>query len=44
MPYLLNPEKFKLEDVLQPPMYVVNTACLEHVLCQMQKAKMHFRV
>lgn len=42
MPYLLHPEKFKLEDVLQPPMYVVDTARLEHVLRQMQKAKSHF--
>src|SRR6476620_11412664 len=42
MPYLLHPDKFKLEDVLQPPMYVVDTARLEHVLRQMQKAKMHF--
>jgi CBS domain containing-hemolysin-like protein len=42
MPYLLHPEKFKLEDVLQPPLYVVDTARLEDVLRQMQKAKMHF--
>ncbi len=42
MPYLLFPEKFKLEDVLQPPMYIVDTARLEQVLRQMQKAKMHF--
>jgi magnesium and cobalt exporter, CNNM family len=42
MPYLLYPEKFRLEDVLQPPLYVVDTARLEHVLRQMQKAKMHF--
>jgi CBS domain containing-hemolysin-like protein len=42
MPYLLHPDKFRLEDVLQPPMYVVDTARLEHVLRQMQKAKMHF--
>jgi CBS domain containing-hemolysin-like protein len=42
MPYLLHAEKFRLEDVLQPPMYVVDTARLEHVLRQMQKAKMHF--
>ncbi|HEY0728329.1 MAG TPA: hemolysin family protein [Pyrinomonadaceae bacterium] len=42
MPYLMHPEKFKLEDVLQPPLYVVDTARLEHVLRQMQKAKMHF--
>jgi CBS domain containing-hemolysin-like protein len=42
MPYLLHPEKFKLEDVMQPPIYVVDTARLEHVLRQMQKAKSHF--
>ena len=42
MPCMLQPEKFKIEDVLQPPLYVVNTARLEHVLRQMQKAKMHF--
>lgn len=42
MPYLLHPETFKIEDVLQPPLYVVDTARLEHVLRQMQKAKMHF--
>ncbi len=42
MPYLLHPDKFRIEDVLQPPLYVVDTARLEHVLRQMQKAKMHF--
>jgi CBS domain containing-hemolysin-like protein len=42
MPYLLHPERFNLEHVLQPPLYVVDTARLEHVLRQMQKAKMHF--
>ena len=42
MPYLLRPEEFKIEDVLQPPLWVVDTARLEHVLRQMQKAKMHF--
>lgn len=42
MPYLLRPEEFKLEYVLQPPMYVVDTARLEDVLRQMQKAKSHF--
>lgn len=42
MPYMLNSEKFQLEAVLQPPLYVVDTARLEHVLRQMQKAKMHF--
>ena len=29
MPYLLHPEKFRLKDVLQPPLYVVDTARLE---------------
>ena len=42
MPCLLEPEKFRLEDVLQPPLYVVDTARLEDVLRQMQKAKAHF--
>jgi CBS domain containing-hemolysin-like protein len=42
MSYLLQPEKFRLEDVLQPPLYVVDTARLEDVLRQMQKAKAHF--
>src|SRR5687767_4996073 len=42
MPYLLQPAEFRLEDVLQPPMYVVDTARLEDVLRQMQKAKSHF--
>ncbi|HKO60866.1 MAG TPA: hemolysin family protein [Pyrinomonadaceae bacterium] len=42
MPYLLQPDKFSLEDVLQPPLYVVDTARLEDVLRQMQKAKAHF--
>ena len=42
MPYLLKPEEFRLEDVLQPPLYVVDTARLEDVLRQMQKAKAHF--
>jgi CBS domain containing-hemolysin-like protein len=42
MPYLLHPETFRIEDVLQPPQWVVDTARLEHVLRQMQKAKMHF--
>ena len=42
MPYLLQPENFKLEYVLQPPMYVVDTARLEDVLRQMQRKKTHF--
>jgi CBS domain containing-hemolysin-like protein len=42
IPYLLRPQEFKLEYVLQPPIYVVDTARLEDVLRQMQKAKSHF--
>ena len=42
MPFLLKPEAFRLEYVLQPPMYIVDTARLEDVLRQMQKAKSHF--
>jgi CBS domain containing-hemolysin-like protein len=42
MPFLLKPETFRLEHVLQPPMYIVDTARLEAVLRQMQKAKSHF--
>lgn len=42
MPYLLNPADFQLDDVLQAPLYVVDTARLEDVLRQMQKAKLHF--
>jgi CBS domain containing-hemolysin-like protein len=42
MPYLLRPETFRLEDVLQSPLYVVDTARLEDVLRQMQRTKVHF--
>lgn len=42
MPYLLRPETFRLEQVLQSPLYVVDTARLEDVLRQMQKANAHF--
>jgi CBS domain containing-hemolysin-like protein len=42
IPYLLRPQDFRLEYVLQLPMYVVDTARLEDVLRQMQKAKTHF--
>ncbi len=42
IPYNLRSQEFRLEDVLQPPMYVVDTARLEDVLRQMQKAKTHF--
>jgi len=42
MPYLLRPEEFRLEYILQPPMYVVDTARLEDVLRQIQRKKTHF--
>ena len=42
MPFLLKPETYKLEYVLKPPMYIVDTARLEDVLRQMQRAKSHF--
>ncbi|HEX8708820.1 MAG TPA: hemolysin family protein, partial [Pyrinomonadaceae bacterium] len=42
MPYLLRPETFRLEHVLQSPFYVVDTARLEDVLRQMQTSKTHF--
>ena len=42
MPFLLRPEEFRLERVLHSPIYVVDTARLEDVLRQMQKAKAHF--
>ncbi len=42
MPYILRPRDFRLEDVMQAPFYVVDTARLEDVLRQMQKAKSHF--
>lgn len=42
MPYLLESKNFRLEDVLQKPIYIVDTARLEDVLRQMQRAKAHF--
>jgi CBS domain containing-hemolysin-like protein len=42
MPYLLNPKSFRLEKILQKPLYVVDTGRLEDVLRQMQTAKAHF--
>src|SRR5947199_1975896 len=42
MPYLFLPEEFRLEYILQPPMYVVDTARLEDVLRQIQRKKTHF--
>ena len=40
--YVLRPKAFKLEGIIQKPMYVVDTARLEDVLRQMQKEKFHF--
>ncbi len=40
--FLLRPKTFKLERIMQKPMYVVDTARLEDVLRQMQKEKFHF--
>jgi CBS domain containing-hemolysin-like protein len=42
MSYLLRPKAFRLEKVLQKPVYVVDTARLEDVLRQMQREKFHF--
>ncbi len=42
MPFLLRPNNFQLKEVLQKPMYVVDTARLEDVLRQMQREKFHF--
>ena len=42
MPYILRPQEFRLEEVLQSPLFLVDTARLEDVLRQMQKAKVHF--
>lgn len=42
MSYLLRPKSFKLEKILQKPVYVVDTARLEDVLRRMQKEKFHF--
>ncbi|HEV7644574.1 MAG TPA: hemolysin family protein [Pyrinomonadaceae bacterium] len=42
LPYLTQPKNFALEKVLHKPLYVVDTAKLEEVLRQMQKAKSHF--
>ena len=42
MSYLLRPDEFRLSEVLQQPVYVVDTARLDDVLTQLQKAKAHF--
>jgi len=40
--YLNRPKTFKIERIIQKPMYVVDTARLEDVLKQMQREKFHF--
>lgn len=40
--YILRPKAFRLERIIQKPVYVVDTARLEDVLRQMQKEKFHF--
>jgi CBS domain containing-hemolysin-like protein len=42
MSYLLRPKAFRLDRVLQKPVYVVDTARLEDVLRRMQREKFHF--
>jgi CBS domain containing-hemolysin-like protein len=42
LPYLLRPKSFRLEKVLQKPVYVIDKAKLEDVLKQMQREKFHF--
>lgn len=42
MSFLLRPKNFRLDRVLQKPVYVVDTARLEDVLRQMQREKFHF--
>jgi len=42
MSYLVHPETFNLERIMQKPMYVVDNARLEDVLRQMQREKFHF--
>ena len=42
MTSLLRPKSFRLERIMQKPVYVVDTARLEDVLRQMQREKFHF--
>jgi CBS domain containing-hemolysin-like protein len=42
MPFLLKPNDFTLDKVLQSSLYIVDSARLEDVLRQMQAAKIHF--
>jgi CBS domain containing-hemolysin-like protein len=40
--FIAKPRSFRIADILQKPMYVVDTARLEDVLRQMQREKFHF--
>ncbi len=40
--FIFRPKAFRLERIIQKPMYVVDTARLEDVLRQMQREKFHF--
>jgi CBS domain containing-hemolysin-like protein len=42
MPYLLQPDTFKLREVIKPALFIVDTARLEDVLRRMQRDKGHF--
>lgn len=42
LPFVERPRSFKIERMVQKPMYVVDTARLEDVLRQMQREKFHF--
>lgn len=42
MASLMRPKAFRLERIMQKPVYVVDTARLEDVLRQMQREKFHF--
>ncbi|MGB7070901.1 MAG: hemolysin family protein [Pyrinomonadaceae bacterium] len=42
MSFLLQPKNFRIDRIMQKPVYVVDTARLEDVLRQMQKEKFHF--
>ena len=40
--FISKPRSFRIADIIQKPMYVVDTARLEDVLRQMQREKFHF--
>ena len=44
MPYLLNPEGFRIERILHDPLFVPDNAPLQEVLRQMQRRQAHFAI